>query len=469
MPRPEATLDPAQLKAKVQTYFFPPNRTNAEDHVGLELEIWPFRETPERNHALVPFINEEGTGLIQLLQQLVGVMDGFTYQPKPDGTHIFKFADGGNLTFEPGRQLEYSGAPFPTLAAAIQNLNYVIESLRCHLKNSNIWLFHSGLNPWYTVEEVGLHLTAPRYINMDRYFKTIGHYGQKMMRLSTSLQINLDAGDKDTAHRRWLAANLVPPIFTALFANSPFINRKAGGAYSYRSLIWQNLDPSRTGIQKGFLTEEYKPCPVEQYTSFALDAHVMRLPQPNGEAAFAGQFISFRRWMEDGHNGTYPDMEDWVNHLSTLFPEVRARGFFECRFLDAQSKVWCAVPGILLTFLLYNAEAREKTIDLLLPYRTQLPQLLHQAAVEALDNDHLYKLSNELFQLALDHAGTEDKSLVALAEKFYERYTHRRLNPAAELLQLNGGEVFTPEQYRMFERKQIECAGELLETICDYC
>ncbi|CAM2006139.1 glutamate-cysteine ligase family protein [Acanthopleuribacter pedis] len=469
MPRPEATLDTAQLQAKVENAFFPSNHSNSQDHVGLELELWPFRTTPERGHALVPFQNEEGTGLIQLLQQLVGTLEGFTYEPKPDGTHIFKFADGGNLTFEPGRQLEYSGPPFATLTAAIQNLNHVIETLRCQLKNYDIWFFHSGLNPWYTVDEVGLHLTAPRYINMDRYFHTIGHYGRKMMRLSTSLQINLDAGDKATAQRRWLAANLVPPFFVALFANSPFIHRKAGGAYSYRSLIWQNLDPSRTGIQKGFLTPEYKPCPVQQYTEFALDANVMRLPQPNGEASFDGRFINFRQWMKDGYNGQFPDMEDWVNHLSTLFPEVRARGFFECRFLDAQSKVWCAVPGILLTFLLYNTEAREKTIDMLLPYRTQLPGLLQQAAVQGLEDEQIAALSNQLFQLALKHAGSEDRSLVALAEKFYENYTHRGLNPAAELLQLNDGKVFTPEQYRNFEKKQVDHAGELLETICEFC
>ncbi|CAM2068786.1 Glutamate--cysteine ligase [Sulfidibacter corallicola] len=468
MPAKQATLGMQELKQKVNESFFPKGK-DSKDHVGLELEIWPFRHTAESPHALVPFFDDQETGLIQLLRKLEGRLEGFRYHQKPDGTNIFYFGDGGNLTFEPGRQLEYSGAPKATLTEAITNLNDTIELLRCHLKSYDIWFFHSGLNPWYTVDEVGLHLTAPRYIHMNNYFKTISHYGPRMMRLSTSLQINLDAGDPDTAQRRWLAANLLAPVFTALFANSPFVDRKPSGAFSYRSLIWQNLDPSRTGIQKGFLTEEYHPCPVEQYLDFALDAHVMRAPNATGELGYWGNFTTFRQWHEEGLHGFFPTEEDWAVHLSTLFPEVRARGFFEIRFLDAQSKVWCAVPGILLAFLLYNAPARERVITLLEPYRVKLRDMLRQAALQGLTDPDLLDLSKRIFQLALTQANGDEAPLAALAERFFEKYTYRGLNPAAELLKLNDGAVFSPEQYRSFEKKQVDRAGDLLQTICEYC
>ena len=462
------TLTEEALQSGVHGLFFPENKADAQS-VGLELEVWPLRQTKASPNELVRFYNEEGTGLIQLLQAMEGSVDGLAWEPSADGAPHFRLAGGGQLTFEPGGQLEYSGPPKTTLAEAIHDITMVIESLRCALKSHGIWFFHSGLNPWYTISEVGLQIQKERYLHMDRFFQAKGSYGQKMMRLSTSLQINLDAGDPETAQRRWLAANLAAPVFTALFGNSPFVEGKATGAYSYRSLIWQNLDKTRTGFPKGMLAPEYHPCPVKQYFDFAMDAHVIQLPGPDGRRVFDGRFHSFRHWMENGAHGYFPDADDWSAHLSTLFPEVRARGFFEIRFLDAQSKVWCAVPGILLTHLLYDPEARETVIRLLSPYRTTLPGMAQTAAKQGLDEPELASLSKRIFSLALDAgAKTEDAKVMELCERFYKTYTHHRRNPAAELVRLNGGRVFTAAQYRDFERAQVENAGDILDFICEY-
>lgn len=468
MPQKNATLQMDALKQKVHQAFFPENSQD-KGMVGLELEVWPFRDAPEQPNQLIPFFNDEGTGLIQILQTLEPKIDGLVFQPLADGTPKFLLKNGGNLTFEPGGQLEYSGAPMPSVTEAIAAIHYIIETLRCHLKSHGIWFFHSGLNPWYTVEDVGLQLQKPRYTNMNRYFRTIGHYGQKMMRLSTSLQINLDVGNPQTAQRRWLAANLLGPLFTATFANSPFINRQATGSYSFRSIIWQHLDPSRTGFQKGFLQDPYMPCPVEQYFQFALDAHLMRPPTPTGDQEFSGQFLSFQEWLEKGHNGYFPNMDDWEFHLTTLFPEVRAKGFFEIRYLDAQSKVWCSVPGILLANLLYSERACEQVIQWLNPYRSQLPNWQKLAAERGLDDAETAQWAKRIFDLAMKTTPSEQPdSVSALCERFFERYTYHQRMPASDLLSLNNGNVFTPEQYRAFEKEQLESVGDILQTICEY-
>lgn len=467
MPKREKTLTHQMLKAKVDKLFFPEGKTR-DKSVGLELEIWPFRKTELNEASLVPFFDDEGTGLIQVLQSFQAKIDGLHYK-NVEGAHKFTVAGGGMITFEPGGQLEYSGPPFDSLADAISDITMVIELLRCNFKAYDIWFFHSGLNPWYTVEQVGLQLDHPRYINMNRFFEGIGPFGQKMMRLSTSLQVNLDAGDPDTAQRRWLAANLLAPIFTALFGNSPFVDGKATGAKSFRALIWQRLDPSRTGFQKGFLAPVYQPCPVEQYHQFGLDAYCMRLPDPRGELVFGGQYKSFRQWMEHGENGFYPEMQDWETHLSTLFPEVRARGFFEVRYLDAQSKVWCSVPGIMLTHLLYDADARERVIQCLEPYRSSLPAMMREAAVHGMDESEIAGLARRIYKLAMQTAAaSEDPKVMALCECFYKRYTFAGKNPASELIQLNDGELFSPRQYRDYEKSQVDAAGDLLSIICEY-
>jgi len=463
----EQVLRLEELEQSISQLFFPKGKTQ-DLSVGLELEVWPFRETADCPNNLVKFYNDQGNGLIQVLEQMVGVIPGLAWDPLPNGMARFKMGSGW-LTFEPGGQLEYSGPPLATLDEAIQDITGVLESLRCPLKEHGIWFFHSGLNPWHSIDEVGLLLQKPRYQNMNNFFQAVGPYGQKMMRLSTSLQVNLDAGDPETAQRRWLAANLLGPVFTAMFSNSPFIEGKPSGAHSFRSIIWQNLDPSRAGFQKDFLAPEYMPCPVQQYLHFALDAFCLWLPNGKGDLAFDGRFITFRDWMKKGSHGLFPTMEDWNAHLSTLFPEVRARGFFEVRYLDAQSKVWAAIPGILLTHLLYNPTAREEAIKILEPYRTTLPGMLQEAAIKGMTEAEIGNLARKIYRLGLNSAAnSEADGVVQLCERFYQHYTYRNRSPANDLIDLNDGKVFTPNQYRDFEKGQIDAAGSLLDMICEY-
>ena len=470
MPVKEKCLEIEELRPRVHRLFFPEKKDLVEDFsTGLELEIWPFRKTDTSPNKLVRFHEEGGTGLIDILQASQHQINGLEWAPGPGGMPRFVIGDGGQLTFEPGGQLEYSAAPQATLDLAVADISAIIESLRCTLKPHGIWFYHGGLNPWYSVDEVGLNLQKERYIHMNNYFKAKGPYGQRMMRLSTSLQVNLDAGDPQTAQRRWLAANLLTPVFTAMFGNSPFLEGKPNGAHSYRALIWQRLDPSRTGFQPGFLAEDYQPCPVTQYLDFALAADCQRLPDKAGKLVFDGRFLSFQDWMDQGSHGWFPTLEDFDMHLTTLFPNVRARGFFEVRYLDGQSKVWCAVPGIMLTHLLYSEPARERAIQLLAPYRTQLPQMEERAAIQGMTEPEIAPLTQEIANLALEAAGQiESEPVVGLCEAFLNHYTRRNRNPASDLLDLNNGQVFTPAQYREWEARQVEAAGNLLETICEY-
>ena len=70
-----------------------------------------------------------------------------------------------------------------------------------------------------------------------------------MMRLTSTVQVNLDFGEhQDTMAKRYLVANLLAPISTAIFANSAFSSGKLNGEKSYRSKIWRHLDHSRTGF-----------------------------------------------------------------------------------------------------------------------------------------------------------------------------------------------------------------------------
>lgn len=454
MPVEKRLLTCAMLRQDLLHSFFNDMQTDRTD-VGLELEIIPFRAHDGVLNGLVGLHGPDG--VIEAVRGVCNRDPRWAYAPLDDGTARFKHEGGAQITFEPGAQIEYSSSPHPRLLDAVNAMTEFLQVLNATLADAGIWLYHGGLNPWHKIDEVGLQMNKARYIHMNNFFEARGPYGQKMMRLSTSLQVNLDVGTEEVAHRRWLVANLMAPIMTAAFANSPFCEGKATGAKSFRSIIWQNLDPTRTGFQRGLEAADYQPCPVEQYLEFALDAFCLFLPDEHGDMTFDGHFRTFRHWMECGFRGTFPDMGDWVKHLSTLFPEVRPRGFYEIRYLDALCASYWMIPGIVLTHVLYDESAREQVIERLLPYRTTLTGMLREAATSGLSDPELATLAKDVFAAALKVASSkEDERLVGLFEHYMRELTLKGRCPADELMELNSGRLFTPQQYRDYESRKAD-------------
>jgi glutamate--cysteine ligase len=76
--------------------------------------------------------------------------------------------------------------------------------------------------------------------------------------------------------KKFRVALALQPIATALFADSPFTEGKPNGYQSYRSHIWTDTDPGRTGMldfvfEDGFSFERYTDGRKKRVaTSFAL-------------------------------------------------------------------------------------------------------------------------------------------------------------------------------------------------------
>jgi len=157
-----------------------------------------------------------------------------------------------------------------------------------------------------------------------------------MMVLSAALHLNLDVGGRPV--RRWWVANRMAPLLTALFANSPGpAGPGEGEARSTRAEHWRRLDPSRTGL---FGAEDDAR---GRYLAFALGALDSLGTEEGGEVR------PFRAAWEQG-----ADLARWRAHLTTLFPEVRPRGYMELRSVDALRPAWYAVPLVLAVGLLYE-------------------------------------------------------------------------------------------------------------------
>jgi glutamate--cysteine ligase len=195
--------------------------------------------------------------------------------------------------------------------------------------------------------------------------------------------MNVERGEDPES--RWRLLNALAPIVVALFANSRVYAGRRTDWASYRAHLWRTLDSSRTGI----IYDDAEP--VERYLRFALDAVAMR--SGNGGSGYR----TFRDWMSDPEIG----MEDWLFHLSTLFPEVRAKEFFELRSADTIEPDALAAPVVFLTGLVYDETSSRNAADLLgLPSEA----LLERAGLSGLGDADIHRIAGRLVTIALEGA-----------------------------------------------------------------
>jgi glutamate--cysteine ligase len=258
-----------------------------------------------------------------------------------------------------------------------------------------------------------------------------------MMRHTASLQINLDLGPEGVWQERWLAANLISPLITATFACSP-----APDAASARSRAWQRLDPTRSGFPE-LLVSDPSSDPRRQWAQAALAADVMLFRVDGGRWIPGEPGFSFLRWIEEGHPEIgWPTRSDLEYHLTTLFFEVRARGFIELRSGEAVPDALRPAEVVLVSVLLYDDLARSKAIELLADRASQLHDLWTRAAISGVGDPELNDLAVRVWELAVHGvermpAGFVGEGALAATRRFLDDYTLKGRTPADHLRELH--------------------------------
>ena len=100
------------------------------------------------------------------------------------------------------------------------------------------------MDPLYNPQEIDL-IHSKKYEAMDKIFQISGSMGSWMMRNTTSIQVNIDFTSKQDANEMAFIADAVQPLFSILFSNAPFMNRKPVKTNNLRWKIWENTDNSR--------------------------------------------------------------------------------------------------------------------------------------------------------------------------------------------------------------------------------
>jgi glutamate--cysteine ligase len=179
---------------------------------------------------------------------------------------------------------------------------------------------------------------------------------------STTIQVNLDYSSETDMAKKFKVSLALQPIATALFANSPFLDGALTGYKSYRSHIWTDTDPDRTGMLPFVFDGEMS---YEKYVDYALKVPMYFIYRDGNYIDLSGcSFEDFLNGKLDELPGEKPNLIDWENHLTTIFPEVRLKSFLEMRGADGGGfETVCALSAFWVG-LLYDSISLNSSWDI---------------------------------------------------------------------------------------------------------
>jgi glutamate--cysteine ligase len=281
-----------------------------------------------------------------------------------------------------------------------------------------------------------------RYRIMTAYMPRVGKLGLDMMYRTCTVQANLDFSSEADMVRKLRVSLALQPVATALFANSPFTDGKPNGFLSFRSEIWRDTDPDRSGMLPWAFEAGMG---YERWVDYALDVPMYFVKRGDRYIDVAGR--SFRDLLA-GKLAELPgeraSVSDWSNHISTIFPEVRLKRYLEMRGSDGGP--WGRLPSLSAYWvgLLYDNACLDAAWDIVKDWtaeerqklRDDVPRLGFKATIRGRD---LLSLARETLVLAraglvrrkkFDPYGADETRYL----KPLEESTERGETPAEELL-----------------------------------
>lgn len=326
--------------------------------IGTEHEKFGFNVS---DHSPVPYGGPRGIGALLQMHH-----DCYAWDPIRENGNIIALSCtncpiGGSISLEPGGQLELSGAPLETIHETEAELRQHLSQIGAVANQLGIGFIGLGFSPKWELSELPL-MPKDRYRIMMRHMPTRGGRGLDMMFRTATVQVNMDFGDEADMVRKLRVGLALQPVVTALFANSPFTEGKPNGFQSYRAAVWQDTDPDRTGALP-FAFEDGMG--FERYVDYALDVPMYFVYRDGRYIDVAGaSFHDFLDGKLAALPGERPTMEDWTDHLTTLFPDVRLKTFLEMRGADAGPLDLVLALPAFWAGLLYDNTALESAAEL---------------------------------------------------------------------------------------------------------
>ena len=351
---PTSSGEPITDKNQLVAYLEAGCKPRADWRVGTEHEKFAFRWLDLR-----PLPYDGPAGIRALLEGLTR----FGWEPVVENGNPIALTKGRcNITLEPGGQVELSGAPVETLHDTCAEVHRHLDQVKEVGRELGIGMLGMGFQPKWRREDIPW-MPKGRYKIMREYMPKKGRLGLDMMLRTCTVQVNLDFASEADMVRKMRVGLALQPVATALFADSPFTEGKPNGFLSYRSHVWTDTDPDRSGILP-FVFEEGMG--FERYVDYILDVPMYFVYRDGRYIDASGQsFRDFLAGRLPALPGEIPTMGDWADHLTTAFPEVRLKRYIEMRGADGGP--WerlCALPALWVG-LLYDDTALDAACDLI--------------------------------------------------------------------------------------------------------
>jgi len=321
--------------------------------IGTEHEKFGFRLDDLRPP---PFDGERG------IEALLKGLTRFGWDAVEEHGRVIALSkDGASVTLEPAGQLELSGAPLEDIHQTCREVGSHLREVKTVADELRLGFLGMGFQPKWRREDMPW-MPKGRYRIMREYMPRVGSLGLDMMTRTCTVQVNLDYASEADMVKKFRVSLALQPIATALFADSPFTEGKPNGFLSYRSHIWTDTDPDRTGMLDFVFEDGFG---YERYVDYLLDVPMYFSYRDGRYIDAAGK--SFRDFMAgrlDVLPGALPTLRDWNDHMTTAFPEVRLKKYLEMRGADGGP--WnrlCALPAFWVG-LLYDDAALDAAWDL---------------------------------------------------------------------------------------------------------
>src|SRR5262247_1365789 len=441
MARDQVDMTPIETREELVAWFEAGVKPKSQFRIGTEHEKFVF--TVESRQP-IPYDGRRSIrSLLEGMQHLLG------WEPiLEDGNIIgmFDVTGGGAISLEPGGQFELSGAPVETVHQTCSELMAHLAQVKEVARPLGIGFLGLGMTPNWSRAEIPI-MPKGRYRIMTAYMPKVGGHGLDMMYRTCTVQTNLDYSGEADMVKKLRVSLALQPVATAMFANSPFTEGKPNGFLSFRSEIWRDTDPDRSGM----LPWAFEPgMGFERYVDYALDVPMYFVKRGERYIDVAGR--SFRDLLAGklaelpGERAT---LSDWANHVSTIFPEVRLKRYLEMRGADGGP--WRRLPACAAFWvgLLYDEASLDEAWDLVKDWTAQerqrlrdgVPKLGFKARIGQRSVLDLAKATLRLAEQGLarrrrhDRAGHDETRYLRPMQEFVAR----GITPAEELLEKFNG------------------------------
>ncbi len=337
--------------------------------IGVEHEKPPFYLD---NLQPVPFVaNEDGRHGISDFIARMTQQHGWQQGEVENGQVIDIYKKRVNWTFEPGLQMETGGAPLRSVHQIARETDRMINEAVKVASELGFGMLAMGYHPTHGNRDIP-SMPKSRYATIREYVRTHKYPNAlDAMYCTSSAQANLGYQSEADMVKMLRVSLSLQPIVTALCANSPFAYGGLTGYQSFRSHKIYNNMGGRYGFMLPVAFEE--GFGFEMFVDYALE----RMPMMGvykGSVFLDAKGANFKSFMEgrlEACPGQVATLDDWQNHLNTIWSEVRLRRFLEMRGADNGPAEMIKAQAALWTGLLYDSAALDAAYEMVRDWTPQ--------------------------------------------------------------------------------------------------